>query len=59
LDEEFSDDVAAQVRQVLHRAFGRIPDEIEIDEAAEFVKEEGLVQFCRAIFNANEFVFVH
>lgn len=59
LEEEFSDDVAAQVRQVLHRAFGRIPDEIEIDEAAEFVKEEGLVQFCRAIFNANEFVFVH
>lgn len=59
LDEEFSDDVTAQVRQVLHRAFGRIPDEIEIDEAAEFVKEEGLVQFCRAIFNANEFVFVH
>ena len=59
LEEEFSDDVAAQVRQVLHRAFGRIPDEIEIDEAAEFVKEEGLVQFCRAIFNANEYVFVH
>ena len=59
LEEEFSDDVAAQVRQVLHRAFGRIPDQIEIDEAAEFVKEEGLVQFCRAIFNANEFVFVH
>ena len=59
LEEDFSDDVAAQVRQVLHRAFGRIPDEIEIDEAAEFVKEEGLVQFCRAIFNANEFVFVH
>ena len=51
LDEEFSDDVAAQVR-VLYR-IGRIPDEIEIDEAAEFVKEEGLVQFCELFLMRN------
>ena len=34
-------------------------DQDEVDEATSFVKEVGLTQFCRAIFNANEFVFVH
>ena len=59
IEKEFPEDRARQVEYVLLRAFGRYPAESEVAEAVTFVSEAGLVQFCRAIFNANEFVFVH
>ena len=59
IEKEFPEDRVRQVEYVLHRAFGRYPSETEVAEAVVFVSEAGLVQFCRAIFNANEFVFVH
>lgn len=59
IEKEFPGDRVRQVDYVLHRAFGRYPSETEVAEAVVFVSEAGLVQFCRAIFNANEFVFVH
>ncbi len=39
-------------------AFGREPSPHEENVAAEFIKAEGLFAFCRALFNANEFVYV-
>jgi len=59
LAQQFPNDQASQVQYVMLRAFGRQPQQDEVDEATSFVKEVGLAQFCRAIFNANEFVFVH
>ena len=59
LSEQFPNDHASQVQYVMLRSFGRQPQQDEVEEAISFVKEVGLAQFCRAIFNANEFVFVH
>lgn len=59
LEDEFPDAVERQVSHTMQSAFGRNPSKEEVDDAVLFVKEAGLVQFCRAIFNANEFVFVH
>lgn len=38
--------------------FGRSANEQELALAYAFVAEHGLVQFARALFNANEFVFI-
>ena len=48
-------------RTLQNRNVKRLPKAVkeEIDDAVRFVKEAGLIQFCRAVFNANEFVFVH
>ena len=47
-----------QVARAYALAFGRHPTKEEAREAVEFVEEHGLVAFCRALFNANEFVFL-
>jgi len=47
-----------QVRQAYELCFGREPGPAEVDEATAFIREEGLTQFARALFNANEFLFI-
>ena len=39
-------------------AFGREAVPEELDQAAVFVEQEGMWMFCRALFNANEFLTV-
>lgn len=39
-------------------AFGRAPQKEEAGLARQFIADEGLFAFCRALFNANEFVYV-
>ena len=39
-------------------AFGRAPQQEEARLARQFIADEGLFAFCRALFNANEFVYV-
>lgn len=39
-------------------AFGRAPEKEEAGLARQFIADEGLFAFCRALFNANEFVYV-
>jgi len=39
-------------------AFGRKPFPEEREMAGEFIQRQGLFAFCRALFNANEFVYV-
>ena len=39
-------------------AFTRAPTPAELAAAEKFIHEHGLVLFCRAVFNANEFVYV-
>ncbi len=51
-------DPAAQVRLAYELAFSRTPDAAELQDAVQFVQEHGLPAFCRALLNANEFLFL-
>ncbi len=48
----------AQVNQAWLLAFNRLPDRRELKEAVAFSKAEGLPALCRAVLNANEFLFI-
>lgn len=48
----------ARVRRAFALAFQRQPDGAELGAAAQFVQAHGLPVFCRALFNANEFVYL-
>ena len=58
LRREAGDDPAAQVGQAFQLAFHRQPTEEELTEATQLIRIHGLEAFCRATFNANEFLFV-
>jgi hypothetical protein len=50
---------AAQVRRAWQLTFGREPTRHELKDACGLVAEESLEALCRAMFNANEFLFLH
>ncbi len=50
--------VAAQVQLAYQICFGRDCSTQEQAEATAFIEQHGLVQFTRAVLNANEFVFI-
>ncbi|MFO0844089.1 MAG: PSD1 and planctomycete cytochrome C domain-containing protein [Gemmataceae bacterium] len=56
---EAGDDPAAQVRHAIRLAFGRDPSDGEREAGVRLVECHGLPLLCRALLNANEFVFVH
>jgi hypothetical protein len=58
LQREAGDDPTAQVRRGFLLAFGRPPSEDERAAAVRLIGAHGLTVFCRALLNANEFVFV-
>ena len=45
----------SKVYQVL---YGRPATGEEVEDAVTFVEEHGMVSFCRAMLNTNEFLFV-
>jgi Protein of unknown function (DUF1553)/Protein of unknown function (DUF1549)/Planctomycete cytochrome C len=47
-----------QVRLVYEVCFGRECDAAEFADAQAFIAQQGWIQFARAVFNANEFVFI-
>ena len=49
---------APRIARGFELAFGRPPDEDEAAAAAELVRGHGLRAFCRALFNANEFLTI-
>ena len=55
---EAGDEPAAQASRAFQLAFGRLPAPDEATAAAALVKSVGLVELSRALFNANEFLFV-
>ena len=57
LEREAGSDVDAQVRRAFALAFQRLPEREELKQAATLIREHGLPAFCRALFNANEFVY--
>lgn len=58
LEQEAGADVKTQVRRAFALAFQREPDRAELRAALEFIQEHGLPVFGRALFNANEFVYL-
>ena len=58
LRKEAGQNSAAQVRKAWQLAFNRLPDRSEAKGAVAFVKSEGLPALCRAVLNANEFLFI-
>ena len=58
LRQEAGDDLAAQARRGFALAFGRAPSGREEEAAAALVRAHGLTALCRALFNANEFLYV-
>ena len=55
---EAKGDVPGQVRRAFERAYGRTPDADELSASVELVNAHGLPALCRALFNANEFLFL-
>jgi mono/diheme cytochrome c family protein len=58
LEREAGADPAAQVRRAYAVAFARTPDADELAAAVALVESRGLAQFCRMLFNTNEFAYV-
>ena len=48
----------AQAERGFGLAFGRAPTDAERSAAVSLMGQHGLPAFCRALFNANEFVYV-
>jgi hypothetical protein len=59
LRREAGDDPAAQVRRGFRLAFGREPSAEESVAAVRLIREQGTTAFCRALLNANEFLYVY
>ena len=51
-------DGEAGIRKGYEILYGRAANKDEVDDAMSFVTEHGLVSFCRAMLNTNEFLFV-
>jgi hypothetical protein len=58
LQREAGDDPKQQARRAFILAFGREPTGTEESAAAELIRTHGLPALCRAVYNANEFVYV-
>lgn len=58
LERESGADVQSQIRRAFSLTFLREPTPDELAASSQFIKEHGLPAFCRAMLNANEFLFV-
>jgi hypothetical protein len=47
-----------QAERAFRLAFGRRPSETELAAAVSLIKSHGAAALCRALYNANEFVYV-
>ena len=52
------DDPQQQIATAYRQLLLREPSTDELADAVAFVKQFGLVDFCRALLNANEFLFL-
>ena len=58
LEKEAGREVKSQARRAFALVFQREPDRDELGAAAKLIQEQGLPVFCRALFNANEFLYL-
>src|SRR5690242_18951535 len=59
LQQEAAGDVDRQVQRAFLVAFGRPPADPELAASLRLIERHGLRVFCRALFNANEFVMLY
>lgn len=50
--------VEQQIEQAFALCYGRPPTSEEISTSSQFIQQQGLTAFCRAILNSNEFLFI-
>lgn len=48
-----------QIRRAFDLVYSRAPTTLEVAAASQFVRKNGLLPFCRALFNSNEFLYVN
>lgn len=58
LRKEAGNDVGSQADRGFLLCFGREPIDVERNAAGRLIREHGLSAFCRAMFSANEFLFI-
>jgi hypothetical protein len=58
LEAEAGHDPARQAERGFRLAFGREPLPSERNAAVALIESHGSAAFCRALYNANEFVYV-
>jgi hypothetical protein len=58
LKKEAGSEVNAQINRAFALAFQRKPDRAELSASGKLIREHGLTALCRAVFNANEFVYL-
>ena len=58
LEKEAGTDTDAQVRRAFALAFQRDAERDELKASVKLIREQGLAAFCRALLNANEFVYL-
>ena len=51
-------DPLAQAIRAFDLCYGRPITEDELSLSVDFIQDQGLEQFCRALFNSNEFLFI-
>ena len=51
-------DPAQQTDRAFRLAFGRSPTMTELNAAVSLIQSHGAAAFCRALYNANEFIYV-
>lgn len=56
--EREAESEAERIERGFQLALGRSPTEAELALGVQFVSQQGLKQFCRMLFNANEFLYV-
>jgi len=58
LISETGEQVDDQIQLAFQYTFGRLPAEEELNAGRKLINEHGLPQFCRVLFNSNEFLFL-
>ncbi len=58
LTDAHKGDVRGPVNMAYRLALGREPSQREVELAQRFIESRELFQFCRALFNTNEFLYV-
>ncbi len=56
--ERMPGNLRSKIMRAHDEALGRAPTATELDALTVFAREHGLENFCRALFNLNEFAFV-
>ena len=57
--EREADTPDERIRRAFWLALGRAPDDEELRASGKLVGEQGLMVFCRALYNANEFLYLN